>query len=358
MSSTSFQFKRYDLSEDRSLRAWSAADELLVSSSTETDLTSKTIGIYGDRFGYLSCNLSAYQPLVVTTNKSQELAITANLKANQLPETEFFHPSESLNNPLNVVFIKMPKSIDLFQLYLAHTSANSNDEVQVTCGFMTRHFTKSWIKIAEAYFEDVTQSRAVKKARVLSLKGKKKDVPTLELKSIAFNGQEYKQYGGVFSSNHIDYATQYFLQHVDVSSTPNTLLDLASGNGVIGSEIHKKCPDATVHLLDDSYLAVASAKLNVVGDKINHHYQGDVSNFESEMFDMIVSNPPFHFEHDINIQIPLTLFKGCHRILKSGGNFQLVGNTHLNYKVHLEKLFARVNILAQDEKFVVYQCVK
>ena len=358
MSNQAFQLKRYDLSEDRSLRAWSAADELLLNSSSETDLTSKMIGIYGDRFGYLSCYLEAFKPLVVTTNKSQELAIAANLNANQLPETEFFHPIEPLNQSLDVVFIKMPKSIDLFQLYLAHIAANSKDEVHVNCGFMTRHFTKSWIQIAEAYFEEVIQSKAVKKARVLILKGKKKNTPPMEIKSIAYNGQDYKQYGGVFSSNHIDYATQYFLRHVEVSSTVNTILDLASGNGVIGSEIHKKRPDTIVHLLDDSYLAVVSAKLNIDGDKIKHHYQGDLANFESELFDMIVSNPPFHFEHDINIQIPLALFKECHRVLKFSGNFQLVANTHLNYKVHLNKLFTRVNILAQDEKFVVYQCFK
>lgn len=358
MSSTTFQLKRYDLSEDRSLRAWSAADELLVNSRKETDLSSKTIGVYGDRFGYMSCHFAEFEPKIVTTNKSQEQAILSNLQANQLQEINFSHPIEPLSSLLDEVFVKMPKSVDLFQLFLGHIVANSSDEIKVTCGFMTRHFTKAWIKVAEEFFEEVTQTRAEKKARLLILKGKKKEVPQISLKSIAFNGQDYRQYGGVFSASHIDYATQFFLKHVDVSSTSSTLLDLASGNGVIGSEIRKKHPSVNIHLMDDSYLAVSSAKLNIAGENVTHHYQGDLSGFESDMFDLVVSNPPFHFEHDINIQIPLALFKGCHRVLKPGGNFQLVANTHLNYKTHLEKLFARVNILAQDDKFVVYQCTK
>ncbi|MBL4708340.1 MAG: methyltransferase, partial [Flavobacteriales bacterium] len=47
----------------------------------------------------------------------------------------------------------------------------------------------------------------------------------------------YKQYWGVFSAKHIDYATQYFLEHIKLNPTDNSILDLASGNGVIGNEI-------------------------------------------------------------------------------------------------------------------------
>ena len=41
----------------------------------------------------------------------------------------------------------------------------------------------------------------------------------------------------MFSADHIDYATQYFLDHLKIKKTDQCILDLASGNGIIGNEI-------------------------------------------------------------------------------------------------------------------------
>ena len=72
----------------------------------------------------------------------------------------------------------------------------------------------------------------------------------------------------------------------------------------------------------------------------------------------MVSNPPFHVEHEIDINLPLELFKQVHRCLSDAGTFQLVANNHLNYKTHLVKIFGDVEVTAQNEKFVVYTCSK
>ena len=162
----------------------------------------------------------------------------------------------------------------------------------------------------------------------------------------------------MFSAQHIDYATQYFLDHLQLENTDRCILDLASGNGIIGNEIFKLFPDAEIHLMDDSYLAVSSAELNIQGKNIHHHFNNDLSIFDNDTFDVIVTNPPFHFEYEINIQIPLQLFGECFRCLKDGGNLQLVANKHLNYKVHLEPLFSSVQIIAEEKKFIVYKCIK
>ena len=49
----------------------------------------------------------------------------------------------------------------------------------------------------------------------------------------------YQQYFGVFSAKHIDYATQFLLEHLKVLPDEHSILDLASGNGVISTEIRK-----------------------------------------------------------------------------------------------------------------------
>ena len=71
-----------------------------------------------------------------------------------------------------------------------------------------------------------------------------------------------------------------------------------------------------------------------------------------------MTNPPFHFEYETNIGVALMLFKGSSRILRKGGNLQVVANKHLNYKTHLTKLFDSLVVVAESKKYVVYRCVK
>jgi 23S rRNA (guanine1835-N2)-methyltransferase len=350
--------QRYDLSDDNSLRPWSAADEYLLRSFNDLEKKPTHLSIYNDRFGFLGCQLHSFNPTVVLTHKSQEKAINSNLKANNIDLPNFTNPLSSLENKMDFALVKIPKSLGQFQLFLEQIVQNSASDITVTCAFMTRHFSPKMLEIAQEYFEVVEQSKAVKKARLLTLTKKKKKVKRETITSLEYKNQEYKQYLGVFSGEHIDYATQFFLDHLELKKTEENILDLASGNGIIGNEIFKQLPDAEIHLMDDSFLAVSSAKLNVQGKNIQHHYNNDLSIFDNDTFDLIVTNPPFHFEYEINIQIPLALFRDCFRCLKKGGNLQVVSSQHLNYKIHLERLFPSVQVIAEDKKFVIYKCTK
>ena len=365
IQTTKYKIQRYDLSEDKSLKPWSAADEYLLQSFTSTEKKVTGPALYNDRFGFLSCSLHSYNPTIIMTHKSQEKAITRNLKENILEPLNFSNPLSPLKNKIDVALIKIPKSLGLFQLFLEHITNNSSDNITVICSFMTRYFNSNLLKIAAEYFDGVEQSRAIKKARLMILTKKKAAVNKAfrekVITSLMYNKQTYQQYLGVFSGEHIDYATQFFLKHIEVKPTDKRILDLASGNGIIGNEIHKKFPEAQIDLMDDSLLAVASAKLNVKevqGESIHHHTNNELSIFESNTFDLIVTNPPFHFEYEINMSVPLELFNESIRCLKKGGNLQIVANKILDYKRHLSAWFSSVQIIAEDKKFIIYQCFK
>jgi 16S rRNA G1207 methylase RsmC len=350
--------ERHDLSEDKSLKAWSAADEYLLNTFVDLENKPNHPCIYNDRFGFLSCYLHSFKPTVILTHKSQEKAINANLEANNIQLLNFTNPLSSLENKMDFALVKIPKSLGLFQLYLEQITRNSSDDVKVVCAFMTRYFSPKYLEIANEYFEVVEQSKALKKARLLLLSKKKKAITKEIINTINYKSREYKQYLGVFSADHIDYATQFFLDNIELKSTDKCVLDLASGNGIIGNEIFTQLPDSEIHLMDDSSLAVSSAELNIQGGNIHHHLNNDLSIFENNTFDLIASNPPFHFEYEINIKVPLALFKGCFLCLKKGGSLQIVANKHLNYKVHLEPIFRSVHVIAEDNKFIVYKCIK
>ena len=82
---TKYNIERYDLSDDKSLKPWSAADEYLLQAFNDLESKQNHLCIYNDRFGFLATYLHSFTPTSIITNKSQEKAIDSNLNANNLP---------------------------------------------------------------------------------------------------------------------------------------------------------------------------------------------------------------------------------------------------------------------------------
>jgi len=355
--------ERFPPTSNRSLRAWASSDELMLAYFNENDLDHSGIAIYNDRFGYLATHLADHDPILVTTYRSQEASIIRNLNQNGLPDLEMIHLTADITTEITTALVKVPKSMDLFRLILSHIASYSKEDTIVLCGFMTKYFTKKMLEIAAMYFEEVGQSKAHKKARLLILQ-KPKQVQGESLmhsiphQLISGNEVDLDQYYGVFSAKQVDYATQFLLSRLEVDASINIVLDLASGNGVIGLNVIDLLPNAEVHFLDDSQLAIESSKLNLAGHSGHFHYNYKMNDLQSAYFDLVICNPPFHFEHENTIEIALELFEGTYRVLKEEGRFVCVANLHLNYQTHLKKIFDQVDVVDMNSKFVVYECWK
>ena len=356
------KIERYPKTNNRSLQAWNAADELLIQYFEDSNIENPICAVYHDQFGYLSCHLSKIKPQVIINLNSQHKAIEKNLNQLKLEfsSNQFKTPLQDLENKPNFVVMKMPKSLDLFELYLSQVYKHLAEGGIIAIGFMTRNFTKQSLSIAEKYFEELEQTKAKKKARLLILRKPKAFQEKELIRAVKLNEKvSLKQYYGVFSANHIDYATQFLIEHIDIKEDEDKLLDVGCGNGVLAYQARKLSPSIELHLSDDSYLAIESAKLNLADSSSTHyHFKDDLSFFESEFFPLVISNPPFHFEYENNIEITLNLFQEIHRILKSGGRFLMVANRHLNYATHLNKIFSKVIVKAENDRFVIYECLK
>lgn len=351
------QLTRYPATTDKSLRAWSNA-ELLVLDYIK-DKKVESIHTFNDRFGVWNCTLNNTKVTTIWNYASQQKAIEQNLLLNKLSIEVTYKTSLEKLDSVALALIKVPKSLELFEMFLQQVHKSSNVNTEVVGGFMTKYFSASYLKIAEKYFEVVEQSQAWKKARLLILKQPKSIASYKELiHSFEWKGSEYKQYFGVFSSGNIDIGTQFFLEHLQLKQEEQKVLDLASGNGVIARWVTQQNSDAEVTLVDDFNLAVASSKLNIKNQKANFVCSDTLTNSEDDSFDLVLSNPPFHFEHENNIEVTLALFKDVFRVLKPNGRLVLVANTHLNYRTHLSKLFKQVEVLQQNKKFQIIACVK
>ncbi|MDA8886060.1 methyltransferase [Bacteroidia bacterium] len=352
--------QRYPNTTNRSLRPWSAADELLLFEAQKIGLEDKTIALGYDTFGALAIALHKHKPHSIINHNSQLKATKLNLDNNGLDskDFEYVNPLNIKTKNVDLVLLKVPKSLELFQLIIQQFHSISNDGTSILCGFMTRNFTASVLEIAKEYFEDVSQSLAVKKARVLILKKPKNPAEKSPLFHSVKNDLDLnlKQYSGVFSSNKIDKATIILLENLPAVSAGAQILDLACGNGVIAAYVQKQEPTAQISVIDDNFLAIASAKLNLGKENINYHWSDTVTAVRDQKFDLILCNPPFHFEYENTIEISLRLFKEAKNALKQNGAFYIVANTHLNYRTHLAKLFKEVRQVVQSGKYEVLCC--
>jgi 16S rRNA G1207 methylase RsmC len=352
-----FEIKRYPPTTNRSLQPWNASDELLIDTVTEFDPDPESLVILNDRFGFLATVLFRYKPYSVLDSKSHQIALERNYISNSLvlKERRSFHPLKKLPK-LSMGIIKIPKSLEEFEFLIQQVHRSIDDDGVILCGFMTKYFTPQLLEISSKYFDEVEQTKAKKKSRLLVLKKKKEIEFEVTLNTINFKERTFKQYPGVFSSDHIDYATQFLLEHLKVKDSDLKILDLAAGNGVIASSLKERNANAEIHLVEDSRLAIESSKLNI--EDVNFHWNDSLEEFDAKSFDLIVSNPPFHFEYENNIEVSLNLFSQAQRCLKENGKFIIVANKHLNYKTHLDTIFSECSILKENDKFVIYECLK
>ncbi len=162
----SLNIRRYPKSENRSLRPYSAADELILEYIETNAIALRAPVLLNDRFGFLACTLDKHSPISIVNYKSQEKALRQNMMANNLTiiEQNIILPFDSIEHIVETGIVKIPKSLDLFKLQLVKLCESLSDDGTVICAFMTRHFSKQIIEIANELFEEVEQTQAKKES--------------------------------------------------------------------------------------------------------------------------------------------------------------------------------------------------
>ncbi|MDD5411241.1 MAG: methyltransferase, partial [Methylobacter sp.] len=165
-------------------------------------------------------------------------------------------------------------------------------------------------------------------------------------------------HANVFSRDSLDIGTRFFLQHLPGRQDACDIIDLGCGNGLVGLIAAERNPAATVHFVDESFMAVASAKDNfhrAFGQQREATFQvGDgLTDFESASADMILCNPPFHQQNTVGDQIADSMFKQSRRVLRKDGELRVIGNRHLPYHLSLDRLFGAHSVVAANSKFVI-----
>jgi 23S rRNA (guanine1835-N2)-methyltransferase len=363
----SFVLDRPDGGGRSPLRAWDAADELVLRHLAEVGAAGTTV-LVGDQWGALACALAPSRPTVVLDSYVGGRAVTANLARNGLAvdDVAVVDPLAPLPDRVDVAVVKVPKTVALLE-HALHRLAPSLHEGSVVVGAgMTRHVHTSTVELFARVVGPTTTSRAEKKARLIhaTVAPDRPAAPNPWPQDVVVTppGGEpltLVAHAGVFSAHRLDPGTALLLAHLPEPGTHARAVDLGCGTGVVGTVLARRDPDLHVTYVDDSPLAVASAEAThrrALGDRPAAFVVGDaLLDPEPIEADLVVVNPPFHRDHSVGDQTAWRMFSEAQRVLPPGGELLVVGNRHLAHHAKLKRLFgtAKVEVVASDPGYVV-----
>jgi 16S rRNA (guanine1207-N2)-methyltransferase len=371
IGSENYQLKRLPLRTGELLRAWDAADEYLLEYIIQElkPAANTRILIFNDSFGALAVGLNAWQPCAISDSYLSQTATRLNLAANHLPENSVTLLN-SLQEPVgkfDLVLIKVPKTLAYLEDFLIRLQAFITPTSQIIAAGMIKSLPASVWSLLERLIGNTTTSLAKKKARLIfATPNPDRTVPKnpypvcYTLENTAY---QICNHANVFSRDSLDIGTRFLLAHLPEIPEAWNIADLGCGNGVVGLMLAEKHPNAIVHFIDESFMAVASAQQNFTHAfadtrQAKFYVSDGLTEFASESMDLIVCNPPFHQQHTVGDHLALSMFKHAKRVLKKNGQFWVIGNRHLDYPQTLKKLFANVGLVAENPKFVIIKAVR
>ncbi len=365
-----FLLRRFPLREKEALRPWDAADEhLLKHLQEELPAADCRLLIFNDSFGALAVALNEFRPQVWSDSYLTSQGLVCNLELNGLHrESVFFVPADRTpQGPFDLVLLKLPKSMAYWEDTLLRLRPLLAAGARVMTGGMIKHSPARAFELLEKILGPTHTGLGWKKSRLAFSRFEEERSLPQGLPDAAYDledrGIRLLNGPNLFSRDHLDLGTRFLLDHLPKTNEALQVLDLGCGNGILAVALAGQCARAEITGVDESYQAVASARLNAENlglstDRLAFQVAGDLQEFSGSQYDLILCNPPFHQAQVVGDQIAWGMFHQSRRILKPGGKLLIVGNRHLGYHIKLQRLFGRCRVVASERKFVVLEAVR
>ncbi|MHB0817550.1 methyltransferase [Stutzerimonas stutzeri] len=351
------------------LQAFDAADEYLLAHLHQQRLASDArMLVLNDGFGALAASLAPH--VRVTSSGDSHLAYLAlqkNLARNGLPDDSvaFLPASQVASGPFDFVLIRVPKTLALLEEQLIRLRGQLAPGTQVVAAAMIKHLPRAAGDLLEKYIGPVQASLAIKKARLLFATPVDKPAP-VSLYPTRYHLDEphleLLNHANLFCREGLDIGTRAFLPHLPQALGDLRVADLGCGNGVLGIVYALHNPQAQLTLVDESYMAVQSARENwqmIHGDRPADIRAGDgLAEQPPASLDLVLCNPPFHQQQVIGDFLAWRMFTQAKAALAKGGELWIVGNRHLGYHLKLKRLFGNAEQVGATPKFVILKATR
>ena len=356
-----FDLLRYPPRPREPLRAWCAADELLLEEVQRLGVPSNQVLVVNDEQGALC---TALQPSALWTDSAMAaLALEANLHRNQRREVQIVWSTEPPPDYAALVVLRVPKQLPYFEYQLAHLAAALPAGATVLAAGMDKHLSPRTASLLEHYIGPTERQPGRRKARLFSavLPDSPRPPPPPDRRYYCDELEaELIALPNVFSREGLDIGSRFLLKHLDRLAPTGTVLDLACGNGVLGLAALQRGLAAQLVCCDESAMAIASTRANLQrlfpersADILLHQGDGLLA-YRGPAPQLILCNPPFHINHAVDEFAGRRLLAQCAGVLAPGGKLLLVANRHLDYGPTLRRTFGSVEQLARNSKFILW----
>lgn len=164
---------------------------------------------------------------------------------------------------------------------------------------------------------------------------------------------------GVFSYNELDEATALLLGAADLREG-DRVLDLACGNGVVGTFLAREGRAASVSFTDSDALALEATRktlaLNDIDAPVLAADAGD--RLPEKSFDLVLCNPPWHRDYSQERAPGERVLAGAWRLLDSKGRLMLVGPGFHDPLPLLEDSFKNIRLVSETPSHRVFSARK
>lgn len=361
---------RFPKRSNETLQAWDAGDEYLINHITEAPLSSgQNILILNDSFGALSCWFSdKHNVTMMSDSFISHKATLKNLQRNQCNKIQFLNCLDDIPSDINLVIMQLPKSNRLLTWQLSKLRASIPADCRIIGVNKAKEIHTSTLDLFEKYLGVTTTSLAWKKHRlVFSNANCKSILPVAAECEWPVDGEDIvlSNYANVYSGENLDLGARFMLNHLPQIEDLRHIIDLGCGNGILAIKAGQLNPQARITCIDESFMAVASAKKNLernLGSERNIQVLANncLDGMKQNSGFLVICNPPFHQQNAITDHIAWQMFCDAKDTLNHDGKLLVVGNRHLDYHIKLERLFgdSQVSIVAENSKFMIIEAIK
>lgn len=376
INGATFDLNRYPLRNNDPLRAWDAADEYILHYLFDNQLldSEQRILIVNDSHGALSVPLFQFSPDIFGDSLISQQGIQQNILNTLGNEhtASFIESTEPLNVVYDVVVFKLPKSQALLEDQLCRIKKHITAKTIIIAAGMVKTVHRSTLQLFESIIGPTTTSLARKKARLIfshvdnDLIGGTTPYPK------SYHLDDYNitvvNHANVFSRQKLDIGTRFFLENMTNNSNAKDVVDLGCGNGLLGVVYALKNPETQMTFVDESYMAIASARTNYEkaiaesdnGERGSAQFlvSDCLTDIETNSIDLILNNPPFHQNTAVGDHVAWQMFTESKKVLRNNGELWVIGNRHLGYHTKLKRLFGNCETIASNQKFVLLKARK
>ena len=164
---------------------------------------------------------------------------------------------------------------------------------------------------------------------------------------------------GVFAHGKLDAGTRLLLDQLAGLRVQGSVLDFGCGCGVIAACLGVLHPEIKITMIDSDALALRSAVQTINANELDADiFPSSGLNDLQQRFDLIVTNPPFHYEYRTDMTMSMQLLEPIRNFLNPHGQLLMVVNRHIPYRKWLDRVFGHHEVLASNPQFQVLHAVQ